>query len=668
MQTNSAHFRFARQLSACVRTGGYIFTMEMWTKWLFLIAVGVFLKLVFALGTLVTLAVVFIIYLATGGWRFAYVVLKTLPRDAKALTILITLQLKVRAHTRAKTTVAKLFQEHTKKYPQKPCFLFEDQTWTFQDVEDYTNQVANFFYEEGFRKGDVISLFMENRPEYICFWLGLSKIGVVAALVNFNLRQEPLAHSVNAAESQAMIFGGEMSEAVKDILPRLPSTMRLYCSGRMVSNDLTPTFLDQPLSRTSKYPPPAVDQSFKDKLFYVYTSGTTGLPKAAVVSHTRFFYMSYAVNKFFEIKGSDVIYDTLPLYHTAGGILGVGQTMHCGAVLVIRKKFSASLFWSDCVKYKCTIAQYIGEICRYLLAQPCRPEEQQHQVRLMFGNGVKPQIWKQFQERFGVSVIGEFYGATEGNCNIVNFENKVGAVGFTTRILPILYPVTLVKVDLVTGEYVRDKNGVCVHAQPGELGELAGKIIKGNPVRDFDGYVNTAATKKKVLHDVWSKGDTAFMTGDMLLMDEFGYMYFHDRTGDTFRWRGENVSTSEVEAVISNHINLKDAVVYGVEVPGSEGRAGLAAIDDQDRSLDLAALTSALQRSLPPYARPLFLRLMKEADTTGTFKLKKVQLREEGFDPNVVKDRLYYFNASKGQYEVITPSVYADICSGKIRI
>ncbi|PVD22086.1 hypothetical protein C0Q70_17890 [Pomacea canaliculata] len=407
--------------------------------------------------------------------------------------------------------------------------------------------------------------------------------------------------------------------------------MSLFCSGQMVSNDLMPTFLDPHLARASILPPPSVDLSFKDKLFYIYTSGTTGLPKAAIVTHARFFYMSYGVNQLFRISSQDIIYNTLPLYHTAGGILGVGQLLHSGVTMVIRRKFSASQFWLDCVKYNCTVAQYIGEICRYLLVQPFRPEEQQHRVRLMFGNGVKPQIWRQFQERFGVSLIGEFYGATEGNCSVVNFENKVGAVGFTTRIAPFLYPVTLLKVDPANGDIVRDKHGLCVHAKPGEVGEMAGKIVTGRPAREFDGYVQKSATDRKIIHDVFRKGDRAFLTGDLLMMDELGYLYFHDRTGDTFRWRGENVSTSEVEAIISNHAGLKDAVVYGVEVPGSEGRAGMAAIADENFNLDLNALTIAMQKSLPQYARPVFLRLMTSVDTTGKmFSELPLKLREQG--------------------------------------
>ncbi|XP_076455364.1 long-chain fatty acid transport protein 1-like [Babylonia areolata] len=668
MQHNSSQFKFARQLSAGIRTAGDVAKSRMWQKGVLFLTLGVFVKVFFQTGALLAFLAVLAVYLLTGGWRFAYVVARTFQRDARALKALLMVNLKVRSHTRNNMTIAKLFQAQAKKHPEKPCFLFEDQTWTYGQVEEHTNRVANFFYEAGYRKGDTVALFMENRPDFVCFWLGLSKIGVVSALINFNLRLKPLAHCINAADAKALIFGGEMSEAVKDILPELPAHMRLFCSGRMASNDLMPTHLDQFLDRASTYPPPSTQQTFRDKLFYIYTSGTTGLPKAAVVTHTRFFYMSYGINDVFRIKPSDIVYDILPLYHTAGGILGIGQVIQCGATVAMRPKFSASQFWKDCVKYNCTVAQYIGEICRYLLAQPFRPEEQQHRVRLMFGNGVKPQIWRQFQERFGVSVIGEFYGATEGNCSVVNFENKVGAVGFTTRIAPFLYPVTLVKVDPETGNPVRDSSGMCVHAQPGELGELVGKIVKGNPMREFDGYVNKGATQKKILHDVFKRGDVAFMTGDVLLMDELGYLYFHDRTGDTFRWRGENVSTSEVEAIISNNVGLRDAVVYGVEVPGSEGCAGMAAIADEDNSLDLVSLTSALQRSLPSYARPVFLRLMKEVDTTGTFKLKKTDLRKESFDPGKVKDRLFYFSPTSGKYEPITASVYLDICNGKVRI
>ncbi|XP_052224361.1 long-chain fatty acid transport protein 1-like [Dreissena polymorpha] len=312
-------------------------------------------------------------------------------------------------------------------------------------------------------------------------------------------------------------------------------------------------------------------------------------------------------------------------------------------------------------------AQYIGEICRYLMAQPFRTTENQHRVRVMFGNGLQPGLWSDFQTRFGVKIIGEFYGATEGNCNVINIDNTIGACGFTSMIAPFMYPVTLIKVD-EDNNIMRDRNGVCVRAKPGEPGELVGKIVAGDPLRQFDGYVNKEATDKKVAMNVFKKGDMAFLTGDVLIIDEYGYMTFRDRTGDTFRWRGANVSTFEVETTISKIIGLSDAVVYGVEVTGAEGRAGMAAIVDPEHKINLVQLCKALQEKLPPYSRPLFIRLMaKAADTTGTHKLKKTTLQTEGFNPHKTEDRLFYMNNRTGQYEPLTLDIYSDICKQKIR-
>ncbi|KAK6194722.1 hypothetical protein SNE40_000300 [Patella caerulea] len=632
------------------------------------IALGIFLSLYVGVACLPTIAVVFTIYLVTGGWRFTLIVIKTLPRDFRGLLFLIKVTVLIRYYIRQKYTLAKIFGKHVQKYPKKPCFIFEDVVWTFQDVENVSNRVANYFYEAGYRKGDMVALFMESRPEFVCLWLGLSKIGVSAALINFNQRDTALAHSITISNCKAVVFGGELSQAIKDVTQELPKKIELYHTGAMTTNDITPINLDVALERTSTYPPPKVDQNFKDCLFFIFTSGTTGLPKAAIVTHTRYFYMALAIQFFHHITSEDILYDTLPLYHTAGGILGIGQAILGGTTVVIRRKFSASQFWTDCIKYNCTMAQYIGEICRYLLAQPPRATDNQHKVRVMYGNGLRPQIWSEFQHRFGVKSMGEFYGATEGNCSIVNFDNTVGAVGFLTRIVPALYPVTLIRVDEDTGEPLRDRTGMCIFAKPGEPGELVGKIVKGNPLREFDGYANKAASKKKIVSDVYRKGDTGFLTGDILVMDELGYMYFRDRTGDTFRWRGENVSTSEVEGILHKILKLQDATCYGVEIPGNEGKAGMAAIVDENNSVDLKGLYQAFQKSLPPYARPVFIRITKTVATTGTFKLKKTDLKKDGFNPSLIKDPVFYMNSKLGQYEQITPQIYDDICNNRIRL
>ncbi|KAL4219699.1 hypothetical protein ACF0H5_022269 [Mactra antiquata] len=651
-----------------IRTVAHTFCNMLALKLIAFFGLGVFLSYYLGWTCMLTTVTVFAVYLVTGGWKFVKVVIKTLPRDLRALSVLLTLKWNVKKYNNTGSSIPKLFQQTVEKFPNKPCFMYEDKTWTFKEVDLLSNSIANYFYEAGYRPGHVVAILMENRPEVVFYWLGLAKIGAVGALINHNLRDKSLLHCIEAGEAQGVVFTQELASALQDISKDLPRDIGLYFIGQGSANVTNAISLNPALDKSPTYCPPAPRTKFTDKLFYVYTSGTTGLPKAAIISHSRFYYMSCAVNSFLQITSEDVLYDALPLYHTAGGIIGVGQAFLRGTTVVIKKKFSASKFWDDCVQYKCTAAQYIGEICRYLMAQPHRSSETQHKVRVMFGNGLQPALWREFQKRFGVEIMGEFYGATEGNCNIINFDNRVGACGFTSMIAPFMYPVTLIKVD-EDNNIVRDSNGVCVRAKPGEPGELVGKIVTGDPLRQFDGYVSRKASDKKVATDVFKKGDMAFLTGDVLIMDEYGYMYFRDRTGDTFRWRGENVSTFEVETTISKTIKLNDAVVYGVEVPGSEGRAGMAAIVDPDNQINLVELNAALQKSLPSYSRPLFIRLMrKAADTTGTHKLKKTTLQAEAFNPNIITDRLFYMNTKTGHYESLTPQIYQDICDRKLRL
>jgi solute carrier family 27 fatty acid transporter 1/4 len=318
--------------------------------------------------------------------------------------------------------------------------------------------------------------------------------------------------------------------------------------------------------------------------------------------------------------------------------------------------------------YNLQAAQYIGEICRYLLSAPESPEEKKHNVQLMFGNGLRPQIWDLFVRRFNIKRIGEFYGATEGNSSVVNIDGRHGAVGFTSVLFPFVYPVRLIKVNEATGQVARDGNGLCVLCKPGEPGEFIGKIVKNHPSRGFDGYVDKKATEKKIVHDVMSKGDMWFRSGDLLTMDELGWMYFVDRMGDTFRWRGENVSTNEVEAVLSNVLQQQDTIVYGVEVPGVEGRAGMAAIVAPSGGLDLNSFLAAVKKQLPSYATPIFLRLVQHLDLTGTFKLKKIALQQEGYNPNVVRDQMFFLDAVKGAYRQLDNCLYNDIIEMRCRL
>jgi len=286
----------------------------------------------------------------------------------------------------------------------------------------------------------------------------------------------------------------------------------------------------------------------------------------------------------------------------------------------------------------------------------------------MFGNGLRPQIWSQFVERFRIGQINEFYGSTEGNCSVGNFSNKVGAVGFVSRLFPFLLPLGIIKVDDDTGEPVRGDDGLAVPCAYGEAGELVGRIDKGHPVRDYHGYADESSTTKKVMKDVWKKGDMCFRSGDILVMDEFGWLYFKDRAGDTFRWKGENVSTMEVEAMISQVVGLRDCVVYGVEVPGTEGRAGMAAIPDPENKVDMDKLYSGLTDKLPSYGTPIFLRLVDQIDVTATFKLKKRDLQREGFNPEKVADRVFIIDNKKKSYVPLTQEQYNNIVNGNIRL
>jgi solute carrier family 27 fatty acid transporter 1/4 len=408
-------------------------------------------------------------------------------------------------------------------------------------------------------------------------------------------------------------------------------------------------------------------QSFAELLMYIYTSGTTGPPKAAKIMNHRFHFMSDGLGMMLGLLPSDVVYCALPLYHSNGGILGAGQMILRGCTLVIRRKFSASQFWNDCITYGCTVVQYIGEICRYLLSQPKKPTDNQHFVRLAMGNGLKRDFWKPFQERFNIPQIGELYGATEGNASMVNITNRVGSCGFTSIFLEGVHPLTLIKFDLATGDVVRGKDGFCRCCLPGEPGLMVAKI-RENTVHKIDGYGSEAATRKKILMSVFKEGDRYFNTGDVLTKDEEGYFYFCDRTGDTFRWKGENVSTFEVESVMSKHLGNRDVIVYGVEVSGCEGRAGMAAVVDPDGTLNYQDILGQLKGCLPTYAVPLFVRIIKEATVTGTSKYQKTSLKKEAFNVSIITDQIFFLHPNHRDYVPFTEEILRDLEECRIRL
>ncbi|KAG5314783.1 S27A4 protein, partial [Acromyrmex insinuator] len=622
-----------------------------------LAAIVIYVGPIYLVQLLIVISVAY--FVAGGRMRWFYVALKTISRDCKGLIGYIRMLWSAHGHGRKNRNVADIFRQHVNRYPNKICFIFEDKEWTFQQIEDFSNKIATIFKTHGYKKGDAIALLLENRPEFIAIWLGLNKLGVVTSLINNNLRKSSLLHCINIAKCQALIYGTEFFDAVTDIASSLDAKLTLYRFGNhpntmsvgLKEKDLNTLLLDTPAA------PLGVQEKsgYHDKLLYIYTSGTTGLPKAAVITNSRYIFITSSVRYMGTLRDSDRIYTSLPLYHTAGGIMAVGLALIYGHTTVIRKKFSASAYFADCIKYKCTVGQYIGEMCRYILAVPSKKEDQEHNIRLIFGNGLRPQIWDEFVKRFKIPQVLEFYGATEGNANVMNIDNKMGAIGFFSRIIPSVYPVSLIKVD-EDGEPIRNSKGLCQVCKPNEPGAFIGKISPNNPTRAFLGYVDKKASEKKVIHNVFTKGDSAFLSGDILVADECGYLYFKDRTGDTFRWKGENVSTSEIEAIISNFINYRDCIVYGVEVIRFSSNG----------TLDINKLTVDIKEQLPAYARPQFVRILTKIDLTGTFKLKKKDLQEEGYNPYKVQDKLYYLNAKLG-YQLLTSEVYDQVQQGKIK-
>uniref|UniRef100_A0A8C5N8W4 long-chain-fatty-acid--CoA ligase n=1 Tax=Gouania willdenowi TaxID=441366 RepID=A0A8C5N8W4_GOUWI len=535
------------------------------------------------------------------------------------LIVIMKVRISIYRNMRNKSTIPTLFAQIVALNPDKPALIYEatGEVWSFQKLQQQCHAVAHWALKQEWVEGDVVALYLESQPLVVALWLGLAMVGVEAALINHNLRLHSLLHCVNVSGARAMVFGAEKAE---------------------------------------------------DRLFYIFTSGTTGMPKAAIIVHSRYYRIAAFGFHSFGLCCDDVLYNCLPLYHSAGTIMGVGQCLLFGLTVVIRKKFSASRFWDDCVQHNCTVIQYIGEVCRYLLSQPVCPSETHHSVRVAFGNGLHPSVWKEFVQRFQIPKIGEFYGATECNCSLINIDGKVGACGFNSRILPSFYPIRLVRVKQDNMELLRDSHGLCVPCLPEEPGMLVGRIDLTDPLRRFDGYVDMDSTNQKIAHNVFRMGDSAYVSGDVMVMDDYGYIFFRDRSGDTFRWRGENVSTTEVEGVLSGLLGHTDVAVYGVSIPGVEGKAGMAAITHNGDQLDLGSFLITAQKSLPSYAIPVFLRLMPSVDTTGTFKIQKMRLQKEGFKPSNPSEKMYFLNSRTGSYVAITDELYNDIMEKKVRL
>ncbi|XP_054664929.1 long-chain fatty acid transport protein 6-like isoform X1 [Grus americana] len=566
-------------------------------------------------------------------------------------------------------TILDKFVKLAEKQPHKPFLIYEGKVHTYRDVDRRSNRIAQVFLHHGaLKKSDTVALLMSNEPDFIHVWFGLAKLGCVVAFLNFNVRSRSLLHCVSSCEPKILVVGADLLGTLEEILPNLQKDLSVWIMTKDSTFPSVHTLLDK-IEAASEDPVPVNRRSannLKSSVLYIFTSGTTGLPKAAVISHMQVLKGAAGLWAF-GATAEDIIYITLPLYHSAASLLGIGGCIELGATCVLKKKFSASQFWSDCKKYNVTVIQYIGELCRYLCSQPVKEGEKNHKVRLAVGNGVRNDVWREFLGRFGPVKICEFYGATEGNICFMNHTGKIGSVGRTNFFYKLFFPFDLIKYNFQKDEPIRNKQGWCEKVKKGEAGLLISKVNAKNP---FFGYAgNKRHTEKKLLCEVFKKGDLYFNTGDLMVQDHENFLYFWDRTGDTFRWKGENVATTEVSDVIVMLDFIQEVNVYGVSVPDHEGKAGMASlILKQNTSLDLEQMYKQVVTYLPSYACPLFLRVQKKMEMTGTFKQQKLRLVDEGFNPSTITDPLYFLDNSKKAYVLLTKEVYELILFGKMKL
>ena len=556
------------------------------------------------------------------------------------------------------------FEKAVKRNPQGIALLFEDQSYSYRALNEWANQIAHYYLSLGAKKGDVIAVMVENRPELIATIVALAKIGVTIALVNTSQVGKVLAHSINLVNPIAVIAGEEVRAAIDEARPELKVPQdRFHWFADQETRKHAGTApkeyvnLAQQIDQFPKFNPSTTRTvTGKDGLFYIYTSGTTGLPKAVIFTHSRWTLAYGTYGHILNLGKDDVMYVTLPLYHATGVVVCWCGVIAGSATLAVRRKYSTSAFWKDVQKFNASAIGYVGELCRYLIDAPTTELDRAHRVTKMIGNGMRPNIWGKFKERFGVQEVLELYASSEGNVGFSNIFNFDNTVGFSPT------PYAIVEFDKEKNELVRDKKGHCKKVKTGEVGLLIGKITSRSP---FDGYTDPEKNKSVILKDVFTKGDSYFNTGDLVRDIGFRHAQFVDRLGDTFRWKGENVSTTEVENMVCEYHKIAEAVVYGVEIPNTNGRAGMAAITLVDgeelNEADLSAMVNVFKKYLPSYAIPVFLRVQAKVETTGTFKYQKNKLKEDAFNPAKTSERLLVLLPGATAYCDVNAEIFNNI-------
>jgi fatty-acyl-CoA synthase len=516
------------------------------------------------------------------------------------------------ARPSAKASIGKVFQDRAGRYGDKLFLKFGDRQITYREANETVNRYAAVLAARGVGHGDVVGIMLRNSPEPVLLMLAAVKCGAISGMLNYHQRGDVLKHSLGLLSASVVVVDPDFVDPITD-------------SGADTDALVT---LDEfkRLAETAPTANPATTAAVlaKDKAFYIFTSGTTGMPKASVMTHYRWLRALAGFGGLgMRLTSNDTLYCCLPLYHNNALTVALSAVLNSGATLALGKSFSASKFWDEVIQYDATAFVYIGEICAYLLNQPPKDTDRKNKVRVIAGNGLRPSIWDEFTERFGIDRVCEFYAASEGNTAFVNVLN----LAKTTGICPT--PVAFVEYDGDTGEPVRDEKGRVCKVRNGEPGLLLSKVSNFQP---FDGYTDKKESEKKLVRNAFRDGDVWFNTGDLMRSQGFGHAAFTDRLGDTFRWKGENVATTEVEAALSADPQVEEATVFGVEVPGTSGRAGMAAIQLREgEEFDGKGLAKEAYERLPGYAVPLFVRVVKELAHTSTFKSQKVDLRKQGY-------------------------------------
>jgi len=553
-------------------------------------------------------------------------------------------------------TLPQRLPELAERFGPRPALGSEAGSFTYAGLAARANQYGHWALQQGLRPGEVVCLMMANCAEYTAIWLGISGVGGVVAFLNTGLRQGALTHAIDIVAPRHVLADVALADAVEAVRPCLSPGIGYWAHGadRAGWCRIDVTALPGDAVWAARLP------ALADRALHIYTSGTTGRPKAVNISHARVLEWSLWFAGMMDIGPDDRMYDCLPMYHSIGGVVAVGAMLVQGGSVLIRPGFSATGFWDDVVDGGCTVFQYIGELCRYLVNSPPHPQERAHALRLACGNGMQAEVWTRFTRRFGVPRVLEYYAATEGSVSLYNTEGRPGAIGRIPPYLAHRFPVALIRCTPETGVVLRDAEGRCQRCNPDEAGEAIGPV----PAQQL--YTDPGASSAKVLRDVFAPGDAWFRTGDLMRRDQAGFFTFVDRIGDTFRWKGENVATMEVADALGAYPGIAAVVVYGVPVPGTEGRAGMAALA-VDAAFHIEGLHVHAMERLAEHARPVFLRLRAALDATGTFKPVKADLMRDGFDPTGIGDALYVLDRRRG-YVPLDAVLFARILGGDVRL